>query len=49
MLYFYHCIIKMYEYYLVHGTKSVDSLINILKTGFIKPGKDVALKYFLPR
>ena len=35
----------MYKYYLVHGTSSMDSLINILKTNKLKAGKHVLEKY----
>ena len=33
------------SFYFVHTTKSYDSLINILKEGKIKPGKDLPEKY----
>ncbi len=33
------------KYYFVHFTKGLPSLLNILKTGYVKAGKDVAPKY----
>lgn len=32
---------KVYDYYVVHSTTSSDSLLKILKDGYIRPGKDV--------
>ena len=31
----------MYNYYLLHGTKSENHILNIIKTGFILPAKDI--------
>lgn len=33
------------NYYLLHGTKNEDNIINILKTGFMKPAKMLENKY----